>query len=96
MSKMITDSCGRTLSLREWERNSMNYWRHSYNTLRMRLDKGFTIEQALYLPPYMARRFRHSDEDVRRIGRNPALTRSQLAQIAGRSPKEVRLIMRDE
>jgi hypothetical protein len=96
MHRMITDSFGRTLSLRDWQRNRLNYWKHKYHTLRMRLNNKFTIEQALWLPPRMARQFRHSDEDVRRIGRNPMLSRTQLAEISGRSPKEVRLIMRDE
>jgi hypothetical protein len=70
-------------------------WGLKDDTVRKRLDAGFSIEQALALPPHVKRSWRQSDKDVHKMLANGRLTIALIASVSGRSREEVKRLAYD-
>jgi hypothetical protein len=95
MLRLVTGFSGQTLSISNWQRSPFNIHRLSVDAIRVRLNSGYSLEEALALPARMTRKFRHPDRDVKRIAQHPALTRRMLARITGRTVRELGVLLGD-
>jgi hypothetical protein len=94
--RMVSSTSGERRTLRNWCRNREdNVWELKDDTVRKRLDAGFTIEQALALPPHVKRAWRQSDSDVRKMLANGRLAVAVIASVCGRSREEVKRLAYD-
>jgi|HubBroStandDraft_6_1064221.scaffolds.fasta_scaffold483599_2 hypothetical protein len=91
---MIRSEAHGMLSLADWVGSQFNFWRLSYHTVKKRLHKGLTIDEALAAPVrWRFNRLVYSSKDVKRLAQKPHLTREQIGRLTYRTVVELRKIL---
>jgi hypothetical protein len=90
MAIRLVRGFGQSMSMTNWQRSKYNVHRLSWDCLRMRLNMGYTVEEAMAIPKRVSRDGRMSPKNARKVLQYPFLTFEQKRKICNWAARQLR------